>query len=190
MANVCIFCSSSDHVADKYKEIGYRLGQMIAQAGHNLVYGGAVGGLMTTVAEGAHDAGGNVTGVVTDHIARHDRQSDVPDSIVTTANLAERKQVMTELADCFVAMPGGCGTLDEVFTITAAGIMGEHRKPLYLVNPDGFYDWLLQELAHMKSLRFIPAEESYRPHVVGSVEECMEAIAALKTPKGKKAATR
>ena len=167
MANVCIFCSSSDHVADKYKEMGYRLGQMIAQAGHNLVYGGAVGGLMTTVAEGAHDAGGNVTGVVTDHIARHDRQSDVPDSIVTTANLAERKH-----------------------TVTAAGIMGEHRKPLYLVNPDGFYDWQLQELAHMKSLRFIPAEESYRPHVVGSVEECMEAIAALKTPKGKKAATR
>ena len=64
MANVCIFCSSSDHVADKYKEMGYRLGQMIAQAGHNLVYGGAVGGLMTTVAEGAHDAGGNVTGVL------------------------------------------------------------------------------------------------------------------------------
>ena len=186
MANVCIFCSSSERIEDKYKEMGYQLGQMIAQAGHNLVYGGAIGGLMTTVAQGAHDAGGHVTGIVTDHVARHGLQSDIPDCIVTTANLAERKQTMLELADCFVAMPGGCGTLDELFTVTAAGIMGEHRKPLYLVNTDGFYDSLLKELIHMKALSFIPAEESYRPHVVSTIEECMEAVNTPAAPKKKK----
>lgn len=178
---VCVFCSASNRVGEEYKQMAHRLGEMIARAGHKLIYGGATGGLMTAVAEGAKAAGGNITGVITEGIARMGRQSDLPDRLLTTAGLAERKQVMCDESDCFIALPGGCGTLDELFSITAAGTIGEHDKPLFLVNTNGFFDLLLQEIEHMKAECFIPEQESYRPCVVTDITACMERLEHVAT---------
>lgn len=174
--SVCVFCSASNRVADSYKQMAFRLGEQIAQAGHTLVYGGATGGLMTAVAEGAASAGGNITGIITERIVRMGRLSDLPDRMLTVSDFAERKQTMCDESDCFVALPGGYGTLDEVFTVISGGIIGEHHKPIYIINPDGFFDLLMQEINHMKTQGFIPEEESYRPIVVSDIEECMRKI--------------
>lgn len=182
---VCIFCSSARYIADEYRQEAYRLGEEIARRGHTLVYGGATGGLMTSVAEGAHAHGGEIVGVLADRIVRMGRQSDLPDRVVETPDFGTRKRCLREESDCFVVLPGGYGTMDEMFDIISSGVIGEHHKPLFVVNLSGFYDPLLEQIRHMKTLHAIPAEECYRPVVTDSVDECLERLEELAEPARK-----
>ncbi|MCM1034160.1 MAG: TIGR00730 family Rossman fold protein [Paludibacter sp.] len=176
---ICVYCSAKDSIPAEYKKMGTELGTWIAQNGYTLLFGGATGGLMTAVSEAASIAGGAVVGVVPERIVQSGRLSDVCTELVRVENMSVRKQTMRERADVFVCLPGSYGTLDEMFDVIASGTVGEHRKPLYVLNQNGFYEDLRRLASRMKALTFIPAEESYAPRWVNTLEELFEQLKQL-----------
>ena len=141
--NVCVYCSSSDQVRDEYKQQATEFGKWLANNGHSLVYGGATGGLMSAVAQGAADVDGDIVGIIPDCIIEKGRKSDLPTEMFVVGDMAERKTMMKEYADVFVVLPGGFGTLDEMFDTLSACMVGEHDKPTILYNPDNYWEGLL-----------------------------------------------
>ena len=140
--NICVFCSAND-VAPQYVAAAEKLGRWLGREGHTLVYGGANLGLMEAVARAAHEAGATVVGVVPAILEKTGRASDHIDVRVLCDSLDDRKAIMVERSDLFVALPGGVGTLDEIFTVVAAASIGYHHKRVVLLNIDGFWDSLL-----------------------------------------------
>jgi uncharacterized protein (TIGR00730 family) len=104
------------------------------------------------------------------------RQSALPSQLITVETLSQRKDEMKSLADVFVALPGSFGTLDEALDVITSGIVGEHKKPLILVNQDGFYNHFLEQINLMKTELFIPIDEKYKPIVVEDITQCFENI--------------
>lgn len=174
--NIAVFCSSSNYIANHYKQAAFRLGEMIAESGNTLIYGGATGGLMDSVAEGALNRNGQIIGIISQAVIKMNRQSSLPSQLITVETLSERKTQMKQLGDAFVVLPGSYGTLDEMLDIVASGIVGEHKKPLIIVNQDGFYNQFLEQINFMRSESFIPAGEKYRPLISENINECMELI--------------
>lgn len=120
--NIAVFCSSSNHIADHYKQSAFLLGKLIAQSGNTLVYGGATGGLMDSVAEGAQSQKGSIIGVIPYAVIKMNRQSALSTQLITVETMSERKAQMKSFADIFVVLPGSYGTLDEMLNIVASGI--------------------------------------------------------------------
>ena len=174
--NICVFCSSSNHIADHYKQAAFHLGELIVESGNNLVFGGATGGLMDAVAEGVHSKNGKIIGVIAQAIIKMNRQSLLCTELITVETMSERKMQMKSVSDLFVVLPGSFGTLDEMLDIVASGIVGEHKKPLILVNIDGFFNHLLLQIDYMRSELFIPTEEHYKPLIAQNINHCMELI--------------
>ncbi len=141
--NICVYCSSSDQVRDEFKQQATELGRWMARNGHTLVYGGATGGLMSAVAQGAADEGGDIVGIIPECIIAKGRKSDLPTELFVVGDMAERKSMMKEYADIFVVLPGGFGTLDEMFDTISSCMVGEHDKLTILYNPDNFWECLL-----------------------------------------------
>lgn len=148
--NICVFCSAND-VAPQYVAAAEKLGRWLGREGHTLVYGGANLGLMEAVARAAHEAGAMVVGVVPAILEKTGRASDHIDVRVLCDSLDDRKAIMVERSDLFVALPGGVGTLDEIFTVVAAASIGYHHKRVVLLNIDGFWDSLLAMLDDLQS---------------------------------------
>ena len=148
--NICVFCSAND-VAPQYVAAAEKLGRWLGREGHTLVYGGANLGLMEAVARAAHEAGATVVGVVPAILEKTGRASDHIDVRVLYDSLDDRKAIMVERSDLFVALPGGVGTLDEIFTVVAAASIGYHHKRVVLLNIDGFWDSLLAMLDDLQS---------------------------------------
>ena len=174
--NICVFCSSNNLIADCYKNAAFHLGESIAENDHALVYGGATGGLMTSVAKGAHSKGGEIIGVITQSIVKMNRLSPVLSQTIYVNSLAERKAEKKKLTDIFIVLPGGYGTMDEMFDVVASGTLGEHRKPLIIINENGFYNPLLEQMALFKKENCIPKQESYQIEIVQDVDQCIERI--------------
>ena len=147
--NICVFCASSDGVSEAFKEEARVIGRFIATGGHTLVYGGATGGLMDAVAETVAEQQGEIIGVVPELIVEKGRRSTLPMQLFEVADMSERKEMMKELADVFVVLPGGFGTYDELFDVLASGMVGYHDKPLALVNTDDFYAGIKQQIRRM-----------------------------------------
>ena len=169
--NIAVYCSAKDKIAEDYKLLGDQLGAWIAREGHTLIYGGATGGLMTRVSNATKMNGGKVIGGVPKRIIAAHRQADNCDELYTVETMNDRKQQMRELADCFVCLPGSYGTLDEMMDVVASGTVGEHRKPLYVLNYQGFYNGLRLQTDHMRALAFIPEQESYKPIYVDTLDQ-------------------
>jgi uncharacterized protein (TIGR00730 family) len=174
MMNICVFCSSSNQIDERYKKQAFRLGQQIALSGNALLYGGATGGLMDAVAEGARDKKGEVIGVISEAIINMKRESKLPTKLIKVKNLSERKQKMRELGDVFIVLPGGYGTMDEMFDMTAGRLVGEHTKTLFVLNPDGFYDNLQQLFAKMQDEKCIDSNVAYHPVFVDFIEDIFQ----------------
>ena len=175
--NICVYCSSSNSISENYKTSARKFGEWIAESGNTLVFGGATGGLMTEVSEGAARKGGKIIGIIPHAVKRMNRQSTLCTELVEVSTMSERKEKMREFTDVFVVLPGSIGTLDEFFDVYASGTVGEHRKQIILVNENGFYEHLLLMIEKMKNEQFIVAE-SYKPMVVNSIDECIEGIMA------------
>jgi uncharacterized protein (TIGR00730 family) len=173
---IAVYCSSSNHIADKYKEVGFRLGELIAEGGDTLVYGGATGGLMDSVSEGAFSKNGEIIGVISQAIIKMNRQSSLPTELIIVNTMSERKAQMKELSDIFVVLPGSYGTLDEMLDVVTSAIVGEHKKPLIIFNQDGFYNQFLSQVDLMRSESFIPVDEKYKPLICIDINQCMELI--------------
>lgn len=168
---IAVYCSAKNIIPEEYLRLGDELGRWIGEHGHRLVYGGATGGLMSRTSDAAKAAGAYVVGVIPPRIKASGRLADNCDELVEVQNMNERKQQMKELSDCFVCLPGSYGTLDEMYDVIASGTVGEHHKPIYILNYKGFYEGLKAEAAHMKELFFLPREEHYRPIFVDTLDE-------------------
>ena len=143
---ICVFCSANWQIDRSYFFRTEALARWAAHEGHTIVYGGAAMGLMECLAKTMHEEGGRTIGVVPQILTRNGNQSQYIDVEVPCDNLNDRKQLMQDMSDVFVALPGGLGTLDEIFTVAAAATIGYHQKPVILYNMDGFWDSLIQML--------------------------------------------
>ena len=137
---ICIFCSANQQLDPDFFAMTEELGRWLATAGHTLVYGGVNSGLMECVARAVKQAGGRTVGVIQKIVEKGGRISDYVDVEVMCDNLSDRKQLMEDRSDVFIALPGGIGTIDEVFTIAAAHTIGYHDKPVILYNMKGFWN--------------------------------------------------
>ena len=140
---LCIFCSANQNIDPDFFEITRELGEWAAKNGHSIVFGGHDAGLMHAVSQAAHDAGGQVIGVVPRKIMEMGRLSPYLDVHIPTENLTDRKDLMMLQGDAFIVLPGGIGTLDELFTTAAAATLQYHQKPLILWNMKGFWNSLI-----------------------------------------------
>ena len=168
---IAVYCSAKDIIPEEYLQLGDELGRWIAANGHTLVYGGATGGLMSRTSNAAAAAGGEVIGVVPQRIISAGRLADNCTTLYTVSSMAERKQMMRDIADCFVCLPGSYGTLDEMYDVIASGTVGEHHKPIYILDYKGFYRGIRLETEGMRALQFLPQQEAYAPEYVGTLEE-------------------
>lgn len=140
---ICVYCSSRDDLSTEYQDVARQLGESIARAGSHLVYGGASVGLMGIVAEAVNENGGKVIGVIPKKFDEHEIVFHEADELIYTNDLRERKGVMDDFSDAFVALPGGFGTLDEVAEIITLKQLDFHRKPIVFINTNGFWNNLL-----------------------------------------------
>ena len=168
---VAVYCSAKDAIPEEYLSLGDAFGTWLGENGYTLVYGGATGGLMSRTSDAAKKAGAHVIGVIPPRIVAAGRQAENCDYLIEVNNMSERKQRMRDEADVIVCLPGSYGTLDEMMDATSSAIVGEHRKPIYVLNYKGFYDPLKQQIEVMRRLQFIPDQQSYQPVFVNSLEE-------------------
>ena len=137
---ICVFCSANNQIDPTYFQLTEELGRWAAENGHVIVFGGVNQGLMECLAKAVKEAGGETVGVVPSIVEETGRTSQYNDRVVTCNNLSERKQLMLDESDVFIALPGGVGTLDEVFTVAASYTIGYHHKRVLLYNMKGFWD--------------------------------------------------
>ena len=177
--SVCVYCGSSPGRGQKYLEAGQVLGRSIAQAGLRLIYGGGTKGIMGAVADGAMRGGGKVTGIIPRFLITKEATEsalDRLDQLIVTQNMHERKHRMFEESDAFVALPGGIGTVEEIIEIMTWAQLGHHRKPIVFANVDGFWNPMLDLLAHMRSEGFIHTSHLVKPIVVAEPEQVVPTI--------------
>ncbi|MGI9413605.1 MAG: TIGR00730 family Rossman fold protein [Hyphomicrobiales bacterium] len=154
---ICVYCGSGPGNNPAYAAAAKELGKDMAERGIGLVYGGGSLGLMGIVARSVLKHGGHVTGIIPQFLKdREQMLRDVQDAVVTT-NMHERKMMMFEKADAFVALPGGVGTLEETVEMTTWAQLDQHRKPIVLANIENFWDPLINLLDHMREEAFIRA---------------------------------
>lgn len=151
---VCVYCGSGPGTNPAFIESARTLGKIFAENGIRLVYGGGSLGMMGAVAKAVLDHGGDVTGIIPDFLVKKEVMMPLKDLIVTP-DMHERKRLMFEHSDAFVAMPGGVGTLEELVEQLTWQQLGQHAKPILLANIDGFWEPLFALLSHMRELEFI-----------------------------------
>lgn len=181
--SICVFCASSDHIAPVYFAQARELGEEMGRRGYRLVYGGGQVGLMGTVARSVHSAGGRVVGVIPRRPDWAEVVYEQADDLIYTATMRERKAIMEERADAFIALPGGIGTLEEVLEIITLRHLRYHRKPIVLLDGHGYYDPLLQMLERSIAEGFARPSLRDTYHVTSNVQEALDHIQSyLKRP--------
>ena len=146
--NVCVFCASSANIDERYLTDAHQLGTLLAQGGWRCVNGGGAVGLMGAVTDGALDADGEVTGVIPKFMVDNGWCYDRLIDVVVTADMHQRKQIMSDMADAVIALPGGVGTLEELLETLTWRQLGLVKVPVIILNTLGYYDPLLAMLRH------------------------------------------
>ncbi len=176
---LCIFCGSRMGKQVAYAESAVHLGQALARRGIGVVYGGANTGLMGAMATAALEAGGEVIGVVSQEVVRAGEVLEGVTELRVVDSMLTRKLTLLHLADGFIALPGGYGTLEEVFEVVAQAQAGLHRKPCGLLNVAGYYDPLLAFLDRAVAQGFIPAEHRALLIAAPAVEPLLDRLVTL-----------
>ena len=177
--SLCVYCGSAPGRDPIYIQAAEALGTAMAHRGIRLVYGGGTRGIMGAVSDAVIAAGGEVTGIIPRFLIDMEAtQSELKrlDELVITENMHERKHMMFERADAFVALPGGIGTLEELVEIMTWGQLGRHRKPIAIANVGGFWDPFASLLDHMREAGFIHTAHQVRPIVTDRIEDLLPAI--------------
>jgi uncharacterized protein (TIGR00730 family) len=183
MRRICVFCGSSPGRSPAYAQAAVELGQTLVARGLGLVYGGASVGLMGNLADTVLQAGGEVIGVIPETLIRHEvTHRGLPDLRVVPS-MAERKTLMAELSDAFISLPGGTGTLDEMFEMLTWSQLGEHDKPSGLLDVDGFYSNLIAFLDHAVEERFLRPEHRAMLIVETSANALLDRFESYTAPK-------
>jgi len=183
---VCVYCGSGSGSNPRFTEAAIALGKVFAENSIRLVYGGGSVGLMGAVAKSVLDHGGTVTGIIPDFLANRERMNPNLTELVVTPDMHERKRLMFERSDAFVALPGGVGTLEELVEQMTWQQLGRHTKPVLLANIDNFWEPLIALLSHMRANQFIrPAldVEVLKAERVEDILPRLRAAAAL-APEG------
>ncbi|WP_092988150.1 TIGR00730 family Rossman fold protein [Rhizobium sp. NFR03] len=179
--SICVYCASQPGREPEFMDAGRRLGKSIAEHHLHLVYGGGTKGIMGAVASGVLSGGGRVTGIIPQFLidmeaTRHSLGQ--LSELVVTADMHERKHKMFERADAFVTLPGGIGTLEEIVEIMTWAQLGRHRKPIVLVNINGFWNPLMKLIHHMADSGFIHTAHLVQPLVIDDPDEVVPALLA------------
>jgi len=183
MKSVCVFCGSSFGNRPAFEEAAKATGKAIAAAEMRLVYGGAKVGLMGTVADAAIAAGGEVIGVLPKALEEKELAHQELNELYIVDSMHERKALMADLADGFIALPGGAGTLEEIFEVWTWGQLGFHRKPCGFLNIEGFYDGLLTFLDHQTSEGFMKPVMRSMVMNAGSPEALLDLFGSYEPPE-------
>ncbi|MCC6675557.1 MAG: TIGR00730 family Rossman fold protein [Phycisphaerales bacterium] len=155
ISRLCVFCGSASGARPAYREAARGLGRAMAERKISLVYGGGSRGLMGDVADGVLEAGGEVVGVITRQLVDKEVAHGHIKDLRVVETMHERKKMMADMADGFVALPGGYGTLDEFFEMMAWAQLGLHTSPVGMLNTEGFYDRLVGFLEHARGEGFL-----------------------------------
>ncbi len=171
--SICVYCSASNGLAEKYINEAAKLGEAIAQTGATLVYGGGNVGLMGVVALAAQTHGAKVVGVIPERLVERENVYRGCDELIITKTMRERKAVMDEKSDAFIALAGGFGTLDEVMEAITLRQLGFHNKPIIFLNTDGFYNELLSFFEQLYAQGFARHREARPYHVAQTIEHAV-----------------
>ncbi|MDO8289585.1 MAG: TIGR00730 family Rossman fold protein [Parvibaculum sp.] len=177
-ANVCVYCGSSDGADPTTLEAATRFGTLLAEAGVGLVYGGASIGVMGAVARAVMAGGGTVTGVIPEFLSKAEVKMTGLSEMIVTQSMHERKHIMFERSDAFVALPGGIGTLEELIEMMTWAQLGRHNHPIIIANLNGFWDPLVELLDHMIKAKFMASSIRRFYGVVDKVEDILPRIEA------------
>lgn len=173
---VCVYCGSGSGSSPRFAEAAVALGKIFAENDIRLVYGGGSVGLMGAIAKSTLDHGGLVTGIIPDFLRSRENMLTRVQEMIVTPDMHERKRLMFERSDAFVALPGGIGTLEELVEQLTWSQLGRHRKPIVLANIEGFWDPLLVQFEGMESESFIRPGLDLNLLVVERVEDIVPAI--------------
>ena len=182
MKRICVFAGSSSGAKVEYVAAARELGRVLAQRQLGLVYGGARVGLMGALANGALSEAGHVIGVMPEALVAKEVAHQSLSELRVVKSMHERKAMMADLADGFVALPGGWGTVEEFFEILTWGQLGLHRNPCGLLNIHGYFDRLLSFVEHSVDERFVRSEHRSMILVSDSAKELLDGMAAYKAP--------
>ncbi|MCB9851926.1 MAG: TIGR00730 family Rossman fold protein [Phycisphaerales bacterium] len=180
--NMCVFCGSSSGRNPAFAETARRLGHAIADRGMSLVYGGGNVGLMGTVADAALEKGAKVIGVIPHSLERKEVAHRGLSELHICRTMHDRKRMMAERSDAFIALPGGYGTLEEIFEVITWAQLGIHHNPCALLNVDGFFDGLVQYLDHAVEMELLKPEFRNLLMVETDIDRLLDAVQAYKAP--------
>lgn len=183
MRSICVFCGSSFGRSGEYQAAAEAMGREIAASGRRLVYGGAKVGLMGAVADAAVAAGGEVIGVLPKALQEKELAHEGLAELHVVGSMHERKALMADLSDAFVSLPGGTGTMEELFEVWTWGQLGYHEKPCGLLNIGGYYDSLLAFLRHTVTQEFVKPEMHSMLLVENEPKRMIDAFEAYEPPK-------
>jgi uncharacterized protein (TIGR00730 family) len=176
--SICVYCAANAGKQPTFVEAARKFGRILAEHGIRLVYGGGSVGLMGALAESVLDHGGAVTGVIPDFLVNREHMLVRVQERIITRDMHERKREMFERADAFVALPGGIGTLEELVEQMTWAQLGRHKKPILILNIEGFWDPLCRLLEQMEQLDFIRAGLPVSYLVAQRVEEILPQLLA------------
>ncbi len=181
---ICVYCGSGPGTDPAFVESARAFGAVLAENGIGLVFGGGSVGMMGTLAKSVLDHGGEVTGIIPEFLVAREHAMRGADNLIVTRDMHERKRKMFEMADAFVAMPGGIGTLEEVVEQMTWVQLGRHRKPILLANVKGFWNPLCALIEHMRKLEFIRGDLNFDLLVADKIADILPMLqkAAQATP--------
>jgi uncharacterized protein (TIGR00730 family) len=179
VAAVCVFCASSSNLDQGWLDLAARTGLELAARGHSLVSGGGCVGMMGAVADGARSGGAYTLGIIPQSLVDLEVADLKADELIVTGDMGARKNLMIERSDAFLTLPGGLGTLDELFEVWTTATLNVHRKPIVLLDPDGFYDGLLAWLGKLADAGFVRHMALEQLTVAGSIPAAFDAIESV-----------
>jgi cytokinin riboside 5'-monophosphate phosphoribohydrolase len=181
LKSLCVFCSSSDAVHQVHFEVAKELGLEFCKRKITLIYGGATIGLMGTVARAVKENGGKVIGVIPESLSTKEVAYHAADELIITKDLRERKAIMDERADGFIALPGGFGTLEETIEVLTLKQLQLHTKPIIFLNTLGFYDPLINLFEHIYQEKFAKPESRDLYYIAPDVKSIFTYLDNYKT---------
>jgi hypothetical protein len=181
VANICVFCGARDSVDKHFHNSAIALAQVIADSGHQLVYGGSTSGLMGVIAETAISLGVTTIGIRPHQLDHLEETHTGLHQLIEVNTMAERKTKMLELSDAFISLPGGYGTFDELFEVWTMRNIGQHNKPIGIVNYDGYYDQLISFLKTIENHQFASDGTLASCYIESDAKPLMQKIASVLT---------
>jgi uncharacterized protein (TIGR00730 family) len=178
VAAICVFCASSLTISQRYLDLAAAVGTELARRGHSLVSGGGKVSCMGAVAQAARSGGAHTVGVIPDALRLLEVADDDADELIVTADMRSRKGEMDRRSDAFLVLPGGLGTLEEMFEIWVSAVLSMHTKPIVLLDPDGLFDPLREQVERLVDLGFVRREAADVVAWVRDVEAAFDLIEA------------